>query len=341
VARRISHPNVCRVYDLGQSQGVHFISMELLDGETLEARLQREDFTERGTVDVLRQIVAGLDAAHRGGVIHRDLKPANIMISARGHVTVMDFGLARDVHSESTERRHGGGSIVGTPAYWSPEQGRGERATPASDLYSLGVIACRMFNGSHGRLKRGQDPLLGVREPYRSVIARCMEPDPSKRFASADAVQLALAAAQRDRRPTWIPYVLGAGGTLAVAAAFLALRSMWSAPPPSAALMLPSPSEQRASPEPFVPPSAQSSGIPIVSVESLPTSPAATGALDPAQHPSPAIRPHVVTAPRSGPHNASAPAGSRIPIFDMAPQPGLRDPAAPAATASSRIPVFE
>jgi eukaryotic-like serine/threonine-protein kinase len=327
VARRISHPNVCRVYDLGKSGGLHFISMELVEGETLEVRLQREDLSERAVVHVLRQIVVGLDAAHRGGVIHRDLKPANIMINARGHVTVMDFGLARDMNNESTEREKGGGSVVGTPAYWSPEQARGDRATQASDIYSLGVIAYRMFTGSRPQLRTGQDPLLAVREPYRAVISRCLEPDPGKRFASADALLLAFAAAQRDASPVWTSYILGAVGAGVLAAAFLGLRTWWpvhgdpptasSPPPPMAESVLPSVAAA---------PVASAAAIPVVPVESLPSSSVSTAAPSSSQHvssPNVAPRPpaHATTALPHGPSHrrADAPdaaAPVRIPVFD-------------------------
>jgi Protein kinase domain len=221
-ARRISHPNVCRVYDLGKSNGIHFISMEIVEGSTLEEALQREKFSTRAALNILRQIVLALDAAHRCGVVHRDLKPANIMINGHGHVTVMDFGLARDLNRESTERQGPAGSVVGTPAYWSPEQSRGERATPASDLFSLGVIACRLFTGKR---PHGDDPLQAVPAAYREVVARCLEPDPLKRYSSAEAVHLALRVARRDARPAWVPYARGSLGALVAVAAVMGLRT--------------------------------------------------------------------------------------------------------------------
>jgi serine/threonine protein kinase len=208
-ARRVSHPNVCRVHDLGKSGGIHFISMELVEGHTLEEALQRQKFSTRAALGVLRQIISGLDAAHRCGVIHRDLKPSNIMINARGHITMMDFGLARDLNCESTERAGRSGAVVGTPAYWSPEQSRGEPASPASDLFSLGLIACRLFARTGGRPQR-EDPVEGVPAAYRAVIARCLELDPADRYASAEAVHLALRVARRDARPSWVAHGLGA-----------------------------------------------------------------------------------------------------------------------------------
>jgi eukaryotic-like serine/threonine-protein kinase len=208
-ARRVSHPNVCRVHDLGKSGGIHFISMEIVAGRTLEEALQRQRFSTRAALRVLRQITAGLDAAHRCGVIHRDLKPANIMINACGHVTMMDFGLARDLNCESTEREGRSGAAVGTPAYWSPEQSRGEPSTPASDLFSLGLIACRLFAGK-GRHPEREDAIEVVPAAYRAVIARCLEPNPAARYSSAEAVHLALRVARRDARPSWTAYGLGA-----------------------------------------------------------------------------------------------------------------------------------
>jgi serine/threonine protein kinase len=194
VARRVSHPNACRVYDLGHSGALHFISMELIEGETLESRMARGPIARDEVIAVLLQTAAALEAAHRGGVVHRDLKPSNIMIDDRGHITVMDFGLARDLFADST-CPHG---AIGTPAFWSPEQGRGEPATPASDLFSLGVVACRMFAKTRG-VAHG-DRLASVPVAYRDVVARCLEPDPEKRPACAEAVRAELQAARRHER---------------------------------------------------------------------------------------------------------------------------------------------
>jgi serine/threonine protein kinase len=324
VARRINHPNVCRVYDLGNSQGLHFISMELLEGETLESRLQREDLSERAVLAVLRQIAAALDAAHRGGVIHRDLKPANIMIDARGHVTVMDFGLARDVSRESTRNPPKGGSVVGTPAYWSPEQARGGRAGPASDIYSLGVIAVRMFTGRRRLLTSGVDPLLAVREPYRGVIARCLEHDPNRRFASADALLLALLAAQRDRRPAWLPYAAGAMGATALVAALLGVRASWPGGSSFASSSISPVPSQPVSSDTAKPSASPRVLVPLVSFDSLPSSPLASGTPDAGPAPS-AVASSTRPSPRA--------TGSSHPV--------PRSAAPVAAPARSRISVFE
>jgi predicted anti-sigma-YlaC factor YlaD len=191
VARRVSHPNACRVYDLGHAGPLHFISMELIEGETLEARMTHGPITRVELIAILLQIAGALDAAHREGVVHRDLKPSNVMIDEQGHITVMDFGLARDMLADST----GPHGAIGTPAFWSPEQGRGDPATPASDLYSLGVMACRMFARAAGAASG--DRLASVPAPYRDVVARCLEPDPQKRPISAEGVRAELQAARR------------------------------------------------------------------------------------------------------------------------------------------------
>src|SRR5215467_3808416 len=132
VARLVSHPNVCRVYDIGEVEGMPFISMEYVDGEDLSSLLTRIGrLPSDKAVEAARRLCSGLAAAHDRGVIHRDLKPANIMMNKRGEVVIMDFGLAA-IASELT----GPEARYGTPAYMSPEQLRGEAVTAKSDLYA-------------------------------------------------------------------------------------------------------------------------------------------------------------------------------------------------------------
>jgi serine/threonine-protein kinase len=200
VGRRIGHPNVCRLYDLGKSGDLHFISMEFVEGETLESCLRRGPLPPDRAIEILEQICAALAAAHAEGVVHRDLKPANVMLDEDGRVKVMDFGLARD-----------------TPAYWSPEQARGEPATVASDLCALGRTALQLFGGLH--TARGKRELASVPEPYRKAIARCLELAAEDRWPSAEALRLELSRGA----PAWLPRVLaglvlvgalGGGGAL-------------------------------------------------------------------------------------------------------------------------------
>jgi serine/threonine protein kinase len=131
IARRISHPNVCRVYDIGQADNQIFLSMEYVDGEDLSSLLRRIGrLPSDKAVEIARKICAGLAAAHDKGVLHRDLKPANIMLDGRGEVLVMDFGLAGLAHEIEDVRS-------GTPAYMAPEQLAGKEVTVRSDIYSL------------------------------------------------------------------------------------------------------------------------------------------------------------------------------------------------------------
>ena len=186
LGRRIVHPNVRRVFDVESSDGVTFLTMELVDGETLEAHLQRETPPPEVAVRILSQICDALGAAHAAGIVHRDLKPGNIALDEKGRVIVMDFGLARDVNAQVS--RHQGRGLVGTPAYWSPEQSRGEPATSVSDVYSLGLIAYRLFAGRSFTLEGANL----VPPPYRAVVDRCLEQKPQARYPSAAAVKRAL-----------------------------------------------------------------------------------------------------------------------------------------------------
>jgi serine/threonine protein kinase len=134
IARQVSHPNVCRVYDIGFIEGSHFLSMEYLDGEDLHSLLRRiGHLPQDKAIEFARKICAGLAAAHERGVLHRDLKPANIMIGGRGQVRITDFGLAALAQEVAL-----GDIRSGTPAYMSPEQKAGKEVTIRSDIYSLG-----------------------------------------------------------------------------------------------------------------------------------------------------------------------------------------------------------
>jgi serine/threonine-protein kinase len=152
LTRQISHPNVCRVYDVGEFDGQHFLSMEYIDGEDLRVLLRRIGRLphDKG-VQIAQQLCAGLAAAHERGVLHRDLKPANIMIDGRGHVRITDFGLAR-LAWES-----GKAEVAGTPAYMAPEQLTRGEATIQSDLFALGLILSEIFTG-RAVLKGGRFP---------------------------------------------------------------------------------------------------------------------------------------------------------------------------------------
>ena len=143
VARQVTHANVCRVFDIGEFAGRHFLSMEYIDGEDLSSLLRRIGrLPSDKALEVSRQICAGLAAAHGAGVLHRDLKPANVMIDGRGKARITDFGIAG-----LEEELKKGGVIAGTPAYMSPEQITGGEITTKSDIYSLGLVLYELFTG--------------------------------------------------------------------------------------------------------------------------------------------------------------------------------------------------
>jgi predicted Ser/Thr protein kinase len=203
IARRVSHPNVCRVYDVGEVEGQTFFTMEYVDGEDLASLLRRIGrLPQDKAVEIARQLCAGLGAAHAKGVLHRDLKPANIMLDGRGQVVITDFGLAG-----VADEIRGPEVRSGTPAYMSPEQLAGTEVTPRSDIYALGLVLFEVFTGKRAFAEKVAGALHGRddRTPSRpssvvkdldpiieKVILRCLETDPSSRPATALAVAAAL-----------------------------------------------------------------------------------------------------------------------------------------------------
>jgi serine/threonine-protein kinase len=193
IARQVSHPNVCRVYDLGMVEGLHFLSMEYIDGEDLASLLRRIGrLPQDKAIEFTRKICAGLGAAHERGVLHRDLKPANIMIDGRGQVRITDFGLAAlAAEIPLSDLRSG------TPAYMSPEQKAGKDVTTRSDLYSLGLVLHEMFTGK-ARKDTQSSPSEIVKEldpAIERLILRCLEEDPKRRPQSALNAAMALPGA--------------------------------------------------------------------------------------------------------------------------------------------------
>jgi serine/threonine-protein kinase len=200
-ARQVSHPNVCRVYDIGEVEGVPYISMEYVDGENLATSLRRIGrFPEDKAADIARQLCAGLAAAHQRGVIHRDLKPANVMLDGAGRVRIMDFGLAAAGRIEDVR--------AGTPAYMAPEQLLGREVTQRSDIFALGLVVYELFTGrraftatSIGELVNQHESrsfappsevVSAIDSAIDHIIQRCLDPDPDRRPVSALAVAAAL-----------------------------------------------------------------------------------------------------------------------------------------------------
>ena len=204
VARQVSHPNVCRVYDIGEIEGMPFLSMEYVDGEDLAGLLHRIGrLPEDKALVTARQLCAGLQAAHDRGVIHRDLKPQNIMMNKRGEVVIMDFGLAA-----IADQLTGAEVRNGTPAYMAPEQLKGAEVTARSDIYALGLVLYETFTGKRPFDGQSVKQLLEQQESshlpsmtsgtaevdpaVEKTIRRCLEPDPAKRPASALSVAASL-----------------------------------------------------------------------------------------------------------------------------------------------------
>jgi hypothetical protein len=204
IARQVSHPNVCRVFDIGDTDGSTFLTMEYVDGEDLAALVRRIGrLSQDKATEIARQVCAGLAAAHERGVIHRDLKPANLMLDSAGKIRITDFGLAGIAASiQGPEVR------AGTPAYMAPEQLAGQEVTFQSDLYSLGLVLYEILTGKRAfdattlpelmRLREKSAPtnpssLVKDLDPLlERVILRCLDPDPVRRPASALQVAAAL-----------------------------------------------------------------------------------------------------------------------------------------------------
>jgi serine/threonine-protein kinase len=197
LARQVSHPNVCRVFDVGEARGRPFLSMEFIKGEDLLSRLQRDGRLSPGkAVDIAWQLCAGLAAIHDSGVLHRDLKPSNVMIDDRGRVRITDFGVAALAGEASEERS-------GTPAYMAPEQAADGQVSVRSDLYSLGLVLYEVFSGrkaferkssESGHSKDRHTPValaslvVDLDPTAERMILRCLEQDPRNRPSSAREV---------------------------------------------------------------------------------------------------------------------------------------------------------
>ena len=199
LAQQVTHRNVIRIYDLGEADGLKFITMEFVDGEDLRTLLsQKGKLTPAEAVDVIQQVCRGLDAAHIVGVIHRDLKPQNVMCEKSGRVLVMDFGLARSVASDGLTNT---GALVGTMDYMSPEQALAQSLDQRSDLYTLGLIFYELLTGKMpfaaesavaSLIKRTQERVIPVCEIDREIprtlsdiVSKCLERDVRVRYQSA------------------------------------------------------------------------------------------------------------------------------------------------------------
>src|ERR1700739_1253194 len=176
VARQVSHPNVCRMFDIGDADGFPFLTMEYVDGEDLSSLVRRIGrLPQDKAVEIARQICAGLAAAHDRGVVHRDLKPANIMLDGAGKARIPDFGLAGIAATIQ-----GADVRAGTPAYMAPEQLSGKEVTAKSDIYALGLIFYEIITGKRAFDATSLNELMRMREesrvPNPSTIVRDIDP---------------------------------------------------------------------------------------------------------------------------------------------------------------------
>ena len=237
-AAALNHPNICTIYDIGEHESRPFIAMELLDGHTLADRLAGRALPVKEAVNLAIQILDGLDAAHRRGIIHRDIKPANLFVvaPARGRseqAKILDFGLAKllpeaapsavdPAHVRATARPAAShltvpGAPMGTASYMSPEQVRQEELDARSDLFSFGVVLYEMLSGQpafHGTspaeltdaiLKSDPPELAIVPRQLDRIVRRCLEKDRERRFQSAADLRFALISAPDSERPQLAP----------------------------------------------------------------------------------------------------------------------------------------
>ena len=226
----LNHPHICTLYDVGPN----YLVMELVDGETLAAKLQRGKLSINDTLLYGGQIAAALAEAHSKGITHRDLKPGNVMITKNG-VKVLDFGLAKSVEDQTVTASN---AVMGTPAYMAPEQLEGKGCDARTDIYTLGLVLREMATGQRGA--PGQDTSMqGVPEKLAHVIGRCLAKDPEDRWQSARDVKAELewsaradteASRSAKARPPWRWAAATAVLVVAVAAVFLSVATRPEAP---------------------------------------------------------------------------------------------------------------
>ena len=202
LSHQVTHRNVIRIYDLGEADGVMFITMEFIEGKDLRSLIrEKQKFSPEEAVEVIQQVCQALDAAHSVGIIHRDLKPQNIMQDPAGRILVMDFGLARTFQGDGMTQT---GAIVGTMEYMSPEQALGKDLDQRSDIFALGLILFELLTGKTpfqadsalaSLIKRTQERAVSVSDidaripgALTGIVSKCLERDVNARYQSAAAV---------------------------------------------------------------------------------------------------------------------------------------------------------
>lgn len=216
LARQVTDRNIIRIFDLGEAQGIKFITMEYVEGQSLYDILRKQGKVPVSeAVEIMRQMLTGLQAAHREGIVHRDLKPGNIMRDAQGRIVVMDFGLARSIGGDGMTRT---GAMLGTMEYMSPEQAQALEVDARSDLYTVGLICYELLTGKMpyhadsavaSLLKRMQERAIppsdwdsSIPQPISELVSRCLERDPAHRWQSAQEILMCLDEIEGKRPPS-------------------------------------------------------------------------------------------------------------------------------------------
>ena len=198
----LNHPHICAIYDIGRDDDVDYLVMELVDGETLASRIARGALPLADALHAAREIADALESAHEAGIIHRDLKPANIMLTRSG-AKLLDFGVARLVQDVPDATQTAAGTVLGTPAYMSPEQAEGDPLDGRSDVFSIGAVLYEMIDGRPpfrgastaqvlSAVLRDEPPPVSAPAPIQQIITRCLVKQRENRFPTMTALRTAL-----------------------------------------------------------------------------------------------------------------------------------------------------